>query len=54
MMNSTGGLYTKNHISRIEHYKQALSLLSWDAKTAYPPVWKTKDAKGDINWSFYR
>ncbi|MEH7428431.1 carboxypeptidase M32 [Priestia megaterium] len=36
MMNSTGRLHTKKHISRIEHYKQALSLLSWDAKTSAP------------------
>ncbi|MEH7555191.1 carboxypeptidase M32, partial [Priestia megaterium] len=35
-MNSTGRLHTKKHISRIEHYKQALSLLSWDAKTSAP------------------
>ncbi|MDO6847753.1 carboxypeptidase M32 [Priestia megaterium] len=27
----------KEHIATIEHYKQALSLLSWDAKTFAPP-----------------
>ncbi|MEQ7805876.1 hypothetical protein AB0764_17695 [Priestia megaterium] len=36
-MNSAIRLHTKEHIATIEHYKQALSLLSWDAKTSAPP-----------------
>ncbi|MFP7732458.1 hypothetical protein ACLHDF_03365 [Priestia aryabhattai] len=35
-MNSTSRFHTKKHISTIEHYKQALSLLSWDAKISAP------------------
>ena len=54
-MNSAIRLHTKEHIATIEHYKQALSLLSWDAKTSAPLNSQKQHAtiQGTLSKEFY-